>query len=62
MYAQCDSDRNEYILLDELTDIKHTAYALTLDQQQIAVNGNTCQHKFMKGWFICCRWKEGSTS
>ncbi len=35
---------------------------LTLDQQKITVNGTTHQCKSMKGWFICCRWKNSSTS
>ncbi len=53
MYAQCDPDGNKYVLLDVLIDIKHTDDALTLDQQKITVNGNTCQCKSTKGWFIC---------
>ncbi len=62
MYAQRDPDGNEYDLLDELIDIKRTDNALTLDQQKITVNGTTRQCKSTKGWFICCKWKEGSTS
>ncbi len=48
--------------MDELIDIKCTNDALTLDQQRITFNGTTCQHKSTKGWFIHCRWKDGSTS
>ncbi len=62
MYAQCDLDGNEYILLDELIDVKRTYHALILDQQKIIVNGITCQHKSTKGWVICCQWKVGSNS
>ncbi len=61
IYSQCDPDGNDYILLDELINIKHTTDAFTLDQQT-TVNGTTSQHKSMKGWFNCCRWKDGSTS
>ncbi len=49
MYAQCDPDKNKYILLDELMDIKRTDYALTLEQQKITVNGTTRQCKSTKG-------------
>ncbi len=45
-----------------LINVKCTDDALTLDQQQIMVNGTTWQGKSKKGWFICCRWKDGSTS
>ncbi len=62
IYTLCDSDRNEYIHLDKLINIKHTEDALTLDQQQIAVNVASQQHKSTMGWVICCQWKELSTS
>ncbi len=48
MYAKCDLDGNNYILLDELIDVKWTDDALTLDQQQITVNGTTHQRKSTK--------------
>ncbi len=62
MYAQCNPDSNEYILLDELIVFNCMEDALTLDKQQITVCVNTCQHKFTKGLFNYCRWKDGSTS
>ncbi len=62
MYTQCDPDGNESILLDELIDIRCTDDALTLDQQKITVNGTTHQCNSTEGWFICCKWKDGSTS
>ncbi len=62
MYSQCDPDGNEYILLDKLIDVRRTDDALTLDQQKFTINGTTCQSKSPKGWFICYRWKDGSTS
>ncbi len=62
MYAQCDPNGNEYVLLDELIDVKRTDDALTLDQQKITVHGTTRQRNSTKGWFICCKWKDGSTS
>ncbi len=62
MYAQCDPDRNKYILLDEFVDVKHTENDLTLNQQTITICNSTCQRKSTKGWFICCRWKDGSTT
>ncbi len=60
MYTQCVPDRNEYVLPDELFDVKHMDNALMLDQQQITVNGRTLQLKSTKGLFICSQWKGGS--
>ncbi len=62
MYAKCDPDGNECICLDEHIDVRRTDDAMTQDRQQITVNGTTCQRKSPKGWFICCKWKDGSTS
>ncbi len=49
MYAQCDLDRNKYIALDELIDVKCTEDALTLEQQKLTVNGTTRNRKVHKG-------------
>ncbi len=46
MYTQCDPDANVYILLEDLIDVKRIVDFLTLDQQQIIVNGTTCQHRY----------------
>ena len=46
MYAQCDADGNEYLLLDTLVD-HHK------DNKMISL---TNQHQ------ICCQWKAGFTS
>ncbi len=48
MYAQCDPDRNECILLEKLIDVKCTDDALTLDQQKLTINGETCLCKSPK--------------
>ena len=39
MFAQCDENRNEYILLDSLVDHKKGVDAMTMDDQKIVVNG-----------------------
>ncbi len=62
MCAQCDLDGNKCIVLDELIGIKRTDNACTLDQKKITVNSTSHQHMSTMGWFICCRWKGGSTT
>ena len=49
MYAQCDSDGNEYLLLDELVDYWRGNKAISLTDQQITVWGKPVTHKTTAG-------------
>ena len=63
MYAQCDLDGNQYVLLDSLTDHRRLDTALRLsDQTAVCNDGRTYQKRDTVGWQICCQWKNGSTS
>ena len=62
MYAQCHSDGNEYLLLDELVDSWKDNKAISLSDQQITLQGRPVTHKSTVDWQICCQWKDGSTS
>jgi hypothetical protein len=63
MYAQCDLDGNQYVLLDSLTDHQRLDTALRLsDQTTVRNDGRTYQKRNTVGWQICCQWKNGSTS
>ncbi len=63
MYAQCDLDENQYVLLDSLTDHQHLNTALRLsDQTAVRNDGRTYQKRNTVGWQICCQWKNGLTS
>ena len=62
MYTQCDSDGNEYLLLDMLVDYWKDNKAIFLSHQQITVQGRPVTHKSTAGWQIFCQWKDGSTS
>ena len=57
IYAQCNSEENEYLLLDALVHCQKDNKAISLLDQQITVS-----HKITAGWQICCQWKDGSTS
>ena len=62
IYAQCDSEENEYLLLDELVDYQRDNKAISLSGQQATVEGRPVTGKTTAGWQICCQWKDGSTS
>ena len=62
MYAQCDADGNEYLLLESFVDYRKESGALTMDEQEIVVRGRKSLRRSTKGWKICCQWKDNSTS
>ena len=61
MYAQCDPDGNQYVLLDSIVDYRKQDNALSLSDQKIVVKGCKSLHSTI-GWQLCCRWRDGSTS
>ena len=62
MYAQCDADGNEYLLLESFVDYRKESGALRIDEQEIVVRGRKSLRRSTKGWKICCQWKDNSTS
>ncbi len=63
MYAQCDPDGNQYLLLDQLIDHQSTDKAVALPDQVVhRNNGRTNRCKTTTGWQLCCQWMVGSTS
>lgn len=63
MWAQCDPDGNQYVLLKYLVDHRKNDNALSLsDQDCVDRNGRAYKRRSTAGWQICCEWKDGSTS
>ncbi len=63
MYAQCDPDGNQYVLLDSLINHRCLDMALRLSDQTAVQNDNrTYQRRNTVSWQICCQWKDGSLS
>jgi hypothetical protein len=62
MYAQCDVDGNEYLLLEAFVDHQKSDTALTLEQQKFNHNGRPYIRKSTASWKLCCQWLDGSTS
>ena len=60
MYAQCDNDRNKYLLLLAFINHRKTGSALSIENQKVVVRGQ--ERKSTDSWDICCKWKYGSTS
>ncbi len=52
MYAQCDVDGNECLLLECFIDIQKDHTAISLDEQKAVHNGPWLAHVSpMEGWF-----------
>ena len=63
VYAQCQSDGNQYVLLDAIVDYcKDPPLAVSQSDYVMVVDGKKIVKCSTKGWELCCKWKDGSTS
>jgi hypothetical protein len=64
MYTQCNTEGNQYLLLDEIIDWqKDESQAIKLENKFVhSHNGNQHYRKMTKGWKLCIKWKDGTTS
>ena len=63
MYAQCDPDGNQYLLLAEIVDHRSMDNAIKFnDQKVVLADGRTYLRRLTAGWQLCCQWIDGSTS
>ena len=62
MFAQCDEERNEYLLSEVLVDYHKDNKVISLAEQQTSIWDRPVTCKTTAHWSICCQWKDGSTS
>jgi hypothetical protein len=62
MYASCDDEGNEYLMMDSFVDHKSNAQAVTKESQRIVHRGRNSMRRSTVGWHLCVQWKDGSTS
>ena len=56
MYSQCDPNRNQYLLLDQLIDHRSTDRVVALPDQVVhRKDGKAYRRKTMTGWQLCCQ-------
>ena len=61
IFAQCDSEGRQYLLLDEICDVRSDDTAIKLDDPCATTrshNGNIHRKKTTKGWEFLCSWKD----
>ena len=63
MYAQVDSEGNQYLLLQEITDHRSNNSAIPISEGMVcSANGMLKPKKMMRGWFLLVQWRDGSVS
>ena len=62
MYAQCDPDGNQQMLLKSIVDHVRDETAVGPNDQDVVVNGRRHMKKTTRGWKLCVEWQNGSTS
>ena len=63
MYAECDLDGNQYVLLDSIIDHQRRDTTLRLSDQTVVCSDNRTYVKHNTvGWQICCQWRDSSSS
>eukprot|EP00978_Attheya_sp_CCMP212_P031244 scaffold117437_cov27-Attheya_sp.AAC.2 len=62
MWAQCDLEGNQYVLLDSIVDHTSDGHAVKKADQMIILNGRLTKRKTTKGWMLCVQWKDGTTT
>ena len=62
IYSQVDDEGRHVLLMDALVDHIKDDTAIPIDDGYIVSNGNRRRRLTTKGWKLCVKWKDGSTS
>ncbi|KAL7476432.1 hypothetical protein ACHAW6_002297 [Cyclotella cf. meneghiniana] len=63
LYAQCDPDGNQYVMLDAVVDYRRNPnVAISQNNQVKIINGKKIVSCSTRGWELCYGWKDGNTS
>jgi hypothetical protein len=62
MYAQCDTEGNQYLLLEAVTDHRKTQDAVQEGEDTFQWHGRRHQKRTTKGWELCVQWRDGTTT
>ena len=60
MYASCDEDGNEYLMMHLLVNHKSNAQAESKEDQRIVHRGCNSMCHSTVGWHLCIQWKDGN--
>ena len=61
MWSQCDAEGNQYLLLDAIVDFRKDGHAVDGADGFTIEKGRKTRRKTTKGWFLCVKWRDGTT-
>jgi Reverse transcriptase (RNA-dependent DNA polymerase) len=62
MYAQCDAQGNQLLLMNSIVDHQKTDKAVDFADRFIVKQGRKYLRRTTLGWKLCIQWKDGTTS
>jgi hypothetical protein len=62
IFEQVDDEGNLYSIVEEIIYHRKTNDAIHTDDGFVIVNGKQHPRRTTKGWKMCLKWKDGSTS
>ena len=62
MWAQCDMDGTQHLLLEDIVDYRTTEEAVKHADRYVTIRGRQHPRKTTKGVLLCVKWKDGSTT
>jgi hypothetical protein len=62
MYAQCDTEGNQFLLMEAVLDHRATEAAVALGDDTFQWNGKTHLKRTTRGWELCVQWRDGTTT
>ena len=62
MYAQCDINGQQHVLLKSIIDHKKDGTAVPMSDKFIELNGRKTIRKSTRGWYLCVQWRDGTTT
>jgi hypothetical protein len=63
MFAQVDTEGNQYLLLQEITDHRSNNSAIPISEGMVhGYNGQAKPKVTTRGWFLLIQWCDGSVS
>ena len=62
IYSQVDDEGRYHLLLESLVDHSKDDTAVPMEDEYIVSNRNRRRKLTTKGWSICIKWRDGSTS
>ena len=62
MYAPCDIEGNQYRVMDHIVDHRKDNNMSCKDNQDVTGNDKGYRKKAARGWQLCIKWKDKSTT